>query len=377
MAYRNRTKFEGLTPAGVARYYVGGVLPDDVQTPENLYTVSCYDTADGNWVTTNDLDLIRSSTFMGLVDGNNGSWICEKYAQKGLHVTMTNPPGWPTVEQAATTALARANPSRPNVDVWAFLAELRDLPKMVFQVGNYLRKVQSGRPPSREDVASGYLGWTFGWAPLISDLGKLLDFQSAVDKRVKALEKLNSGELRRTVTVFDAARDGGYTDLYVGPLYSATVRFRVFYRNHSKCWVRVRYVPTHALPPNGSGEQQDLARSLVFGHNISHETLWNLMPWSWLIDWFSNAGEFIAAHNNRLGLKPSDIAVMRQHTQYVDSTQHLSGPPGMVFTKTDGFTWQRKLRYRYVGGPSLSFHIPFLDMGQLSILSALAITRLK
>ncbi|UJQ84996.1 MAG: putative maturation protein [Gulmivirus fundivivens] len=376
MATRNRSKFEGTIPGGNA-VYILGTLPDDNQTDQHHYSVTCTDQDAGDHITTNPFDIIRTSTYVGLVNGSNGSWKCEDYAQYNVHPVVANLPGVPDDSVAATSALARANPSRPNVDVWAFVAELRELPRAVKQLGDYLRKVQSGGKPNSADIASGYLGWTFGWKPLISDLGKLLDFQGAVDKRLDALKRLNSGELNRTVVVYNASAPQGVQSWYVGPSYGSTAQFRVYYRTEQKVWVRVRYAPKNPLPPNGSDEQRDLARSLVFGHQISHETLWNLMPWSWLIDWFSNVGDYIAAHNNRLGLTATDIAVMRHTRQFVDRVDKLSGPSDCELTQSEKPTWERKRRSRYVGNPVIKFQLPFLDLGQLSILSALAVTRLK
>jgi hypothetical protein len=101
------------------------------------------------------------------------------------------------------------------------------------------------------------------------------------------------------------------------------------------------------------------------------------MPWSWLIDWFTNVGDYVAAHNNRLGLKATDIAIMRHTQQFVDHVEKLSGPSDLELLQTSKATWERKRRSRYVGNPVIKFQIPFLDLGQLSILAALAVSRLK
>jgi hypothetical protein len=53
------------------------------------------------------------------------------------------------------------------------------------------------------------------------------------------------------------------------------------------------HLPTGYRSRNALERYGTQAGSLV-GLDLSPETLWNLAPWSWAIDWFSNAGDVIS-----------------------------------------------------------------------------------
>jgi hypothetical protein len=83
-------------------------------------------------------------------------------------------PGAPSDSDTVTRLLARTNPSQPYVDPGLLAQDIYDIPKMVKDIGFY---IMGGRKtPSPKMVANGYLSWNFGWAPLIGDLQKILQF---------------------------------------------------------------------------------------------------------------------------------------------------------------------------------------------------------
>jgi hypothetical protein len=77
--------------------------------------------------------------------------------------------------------VAGTNPSRPVTNIPIWIQNLVELPKMVKQLGDLLNKPALLANP--KGAASSYLGYSFGWAPLVDDLLKLLDVQSYVIKR--------------------------------------------------------------------------------------------------------------------------------------------------------------------------------------------------
>lgn len=336
----------------------------------------------GNYASTNPLEYHSDDWTVGWFSGENSAfWRCESWLQ------YHDAGGWalsglPSYSDsvAATMALARSNPSRPTLDVWNFLWELKDIPRMVKQIGDLMRKY--GPNPSKnwprsqsliKDIGSSYLGWTFGWDQLRRDLGTILDFVAQVEKRTQELDQLKAGDLRRTVTLINMSdqvtRNNAF---YCGPLYQSHVRVNLRLTRARKQWVRVRYAPTAQTFKMLGKDHSDLARSLAFGHVPDFSTVWNAIPWTWLLDWFSTAGDYFAANRNRLGVRVDDIAIMR-HTALRLASAELSNPrPSSTFVENKGYHWEQKLRSRYVGGPVIEAFVPYLGANHWSILAALA-----
>lgn len=242
---------------------------------------------------------------------------------------------------------------------------------MVKSAGDYLLK---RRKNWFRSTAGQYLSWQFGWSPLFSDLRKMLDFESSVTKRAKEIERLYSNKgLKRRVRLgnWGAAEthNGQAVESGLGTVLSA--RMSIF--TQSERWGTVRWLPTDRptsildLP-----DYRKLARKAVFGLSFQAEDAWNLIPWSWLVDWFSNAGEYLTAHNNRVPAKPTSINVMTR-----TSTSRVWTPTSSNWIKWKTSSADFVTLERYVGGGSLNATLDFLSPRQMSILGALAVTRAK
>lgn len=375
---RTRVRNPAAHKGGVGRALKPG-LTDQYPDDQPLLRERCIDVI-GNRTTTNPLQLWQDDWTIGWFSGHNSSfWMCEDYLQyfdAGGHL-----PAYPDYSDAvaATMALARTNPSRPSVDVWNFLWELKDIPQMIFQLGTLMRKY--GPNPSRNwpktpelarDIGSGYLGWTFGWEQLGRDLMKLLGFVDAVEKRSEEFRRLSHGSLRRRVDLlqyYDTAKiDNAF---YCGPLYQAKVRATLTFSVGKRLWVRVRYKPTAETFRILGADQHELANSIVFGHKPDWSTIWNAIPWTWLLDWFSTAGDYFAANRNRLATVVDDIAIMRWSVAALDKVELESPEPDSAFAENKHCLWSSKARSSYVGGPVITAFVPYLDTRNWSILAAL------
>ncbi|DAD50625.1 maturation protein [ssRNA phage SRR6960507_11] len=378
--YRSRELGTGLHKGGRALALKPGIV-DQYVDDKPLLREQMHDVV-GNRQSTNFLEQYQDDWVVGWYSGKNSSyWNCEKYLQ--YFDAGGNFPEVPdyTDAVAATMALARTNPSRPNVDVWNFLYELKDIPQMIFQVGNLMRKYGTNpaknwprnKPEILRDVGSAYLGWTFGWEQLQRDLMGLLDFVGRVDQRAKELDRLMTGALRRRATLIDTVIPFKIENaFYCGPLYQSVVRATLNMSFTRRIWVRVQYAPTSKTFQLLKGDRQELARSLVFGHRPDISTVWNAIPWTWLIDWFSTAGDYFAANRNHLGLTVSDIAIMRESYAKLNNVELVNPLSDSDFTENKHFHWHKRARVKYSGGPVITAYVPYLDGRNWSILSALA-----
>jgi hypothetical protein len=285
-----------------------------------------------------------------------------------------------SVAADATTLIARTNPSRPVISIFNFIYEMKDLPEMIKMIGEFklgLRAISSAR-----DFANHQLSLQMGWAPLFSDLRKIVSFQDSVDKRVNELERLYSnGGLRRRVSHGLSAdtKESSSTVVFFETSNGDILSAKKQQITHAERWGTIRWVPTtRPALVNNSKVMRQYARSLVFGFGganggLRAKYLWDAIPWTWMIDWFVNVGDYMQAYDNTVPCEHSVPNIMTRTTSKItysrtDSFSMYSGGNGTVHYTT---------LERAQSGASLSASLPFINGRQLSILGALAVQRLR
>lgn len=288
--------------------------------------------------------------------------------------------GLPSDGSAATTAVARTNPSRPTVDLPVFLGELRDLPRLFKNHGDLLidkgfwkalkvsKRYKVRRPVSR--AADAYLNYTFGWDPLIGDIGKFLTFTSYVDKRVQELEKLFSRGLKRRIDIASASVSSKLANETLQSL-GVTINVPLYHEASEEVSAFLRWFPKNILATPGNAEIRRLAWRATLGLTIDLKTMWELMPWSWMIDYATTVGDYLAAHRNTVPARPGPVQVMR-HKRAQITTERWSNSSGAFCTPWKAI---RETKSRVVSQPSLEAYLPFISGRQLSILGSIAFLR--
>lgn len=309
-----------------------------------------------------------------LKTGNNEYTVNNFFANNATQLdrdTIHEPIALLDVAAATSKLLARTNPNRVASSIPQFIGELKDVPNMFrLQASN----LAATRPKKFGSTVGGaYLQWKFGWEPLIRDIQNFLDGQRLVDQRVKELQNLyKNGGISRRLNL--ASGSAGYEDvLSILSFPSSTILYGKMSRiTKGRQWGTVRWIPT-AIPTDLSNESlRKLARDAVFGLGGVHiSDVWELLPWSWMVDWCSNIGDWLQAKRNKIPVVPRDICIMQYRetkTTWSRTDQNLwvSGGDGTCILET---------KERFLGSGSLSASIPFLNGGQLSILGALAATR--
>nr|UJQ85685.1 MAG: putative maturation protein [Leviviridae sp.] len=287
-----------------------------------------------------------------------------------------NPPSTTVPPDAISIAdaLAKSNPSRPYVDLPILVAELKDLPRMIKGIGDFLSGKTYSRPSNiPASIGNDYLAGTFGWLPLISDLRKLLEFQTEFDKRVKELQKLSESGLHRKITVWEDEVNAQLSNnIVLTSLNGNVTRGNIFRSTTRHRWISVRWV-ANPITWEHDVDKHELARSLVLGTNFSVSQIWELMPWSWLIDWFSNVGDLFAAYRGNHIATPQSICIMQTTTSKewveITSSQANLSPRAGEGERVD------KTRLP-ASAPAVNAYLPLLTGKQVSILSALAVTRI-
>lgn len=314
-------------------------------------------------------------------------------------------------ESDVARAIATTNPSRPDVLLPAFIAELKDLPDMIkygAEVGKFLidaayRRRRGGptrvprqiepktlsdmvRPSighgfsAAKEVAIANLAIQFGVLPFIGDLQKMFNFTENVEKRRGEMDRLYGGSgLKRRVTLSEASDRQGPTVravMTLGRTFNRPVTsLRTMHR-----WAVVRYKPTNTSPLPPSDAE---LRRMLLGLNLDSigSVAWELLPWSWLADYFGNVGHTVKAANNHLNTSYTGTIMTERTTtdSFPGTTFILNGQAGRTskYTMTSG-SRKISMKERYVIGRSLplpSFGLPILGGRQLSILNSIFATR--
>jgi hypothetical protein len=251
--------------------------------------------------------------------------------------------------------------------MWA--QNIKELPKMVKSIGDLLNNPR-GKLLNRQDIANQVLAFEFGWKPLLSDLATLLDVSTHVTRRVEELKKLqsNNGLKRRLKMGKQQFQEEYNTPIDFGEGYATVTRTTVNER-----WGTVRWLPTElpAVPPT-SEELIRKAKQQVLG--LTPEALvsgaWDLLPWSWLIDWFIPVGDYISTWSNSVPARPVNACIMRRADTF--NSIKVTHEPWIDPGENTG-RWTNL--YRSVTPASFGGRLPFLNANRLSVLGSLFVQR--
>lgn len=337
--------------------------------------------------------------------------------------TSQAPPGfvdWPSlyVDLSAqyATGYKLARPDKPAAGLGQFLVELRDLPQVPFRrgaqqfrslftrTGGALRNVPRVLVRELSDfrnLGSEYLNGVFGWKPFVNDLRKMYNLQQRLDARIARLVRENGKWTRRKAqvkseseVVKDYSRFYGwaYANVRGGPpnwMFDGGTQYDITTRWSEKVWFSGSF--RYYTPDIGSSQWTVRAKQALFGALPSPETLWEVLPWSWLIDWFTNVGDIYAnvspgaVDNLVLG----DSFIMKHYTwerTCTASCWHSALPLGAdpklrsgwpALNATYASSEKHEIKARVSSGNPFGLGFKMIDCtaGQLGILAALGISR--
>jgi hypothetical protein len=306
----------------------------------------------------------------------------------------SNPSSISALEAKGATAVARCKPTNATADLSTFLGELmrEGIPKLVgASSGLWKERTKSARKAGADE----YLNAQFGWMPIARDISSIAYAIYSADAVLRQYER-DSGKLVRRKYDFPPVKSlsftqvssgvpwilGGITgdlvdeaDIAGGKVYSVDSFTR-------RTWFSGAF--TYHLPDSYS-RSSEMARialqaKKVIGLSLTPDTVWNLSPWSWAVDWFSNVGDVLSNVTDAL----ADSLVMTygyvMEHDVLNRTYTFSGPTGCK-TKAARpaqveFVLETKQRAR---ANPYGFGVTWnqLTQFQLSILAALGLNRGK
>jgi hypothetical protein len=307
----------------------------------------------------------------------------------------------------AATGYARTRPGNPVASLGQFLIELRDLPQVpfrrLFKSGATFRDLPRLALRELQDfrnLGSEYLNVVFGWKPFVSDLQKMYHLWWNIDKQMAKLIRENGRGIHRkaklekgsSVTESSRVVSNNFFDGCIGrpglivPAGTAKTTTVSSTRVETEIWYAAKY--RYWIPDTSSSLWDARARLALFGALPTPELLWEVLPWSWLIDWFSNVGDVVSnaslnAVDNLVTLysytmkKVTTKASWSSHCWLQQKTSGSQLWPTADFTVTSTVEKVEKLRIGNNNPFALGTQLSTLSSGQLAILAALGISRSK
>jgi hypothetical protein len=314
------------------------------------------------------------------------------------------------LESLGAKAWNKARPKTASFDLPTAIGELRDLPGMLKtsaksfhdlyrsiagSSGNKSRKELLLGQVGPKGVSETFLNHAFGWAPFVGDLIKMYETYESLDKNIHQLVRDNGQWIRRRVRVeetaefFDRVKVPGnvpsvYPTLHdwcYAPRNGKVGETEFFKEKYLETWFVGRfryYIPRPPDNPDTKTYNRVLDVLRQYGVHLSPSVIWNLTPWSWMSDWFGNAGDIIdnidAQNNDNLTAKYAYL-MRRSRLRYVnDSTVYLKGAKDGV-----RMTWAREINHKTrIEATPFGFGLTGGGLNsayRVAILSALGLTR--
>lgn len=315
----------------------------------------------------------------------------------GAIPTIVSSPTFPPMSYPSSASInadgakliGKTIPTAPEVGLAAFLGELREgLPRVV----GLQALMKRGSPGS---LGSEHLNMQFGVKPLIADLQKLARGVLSMQTRVDQYQRDSGRNVRRRAELQGSSTSIQRPDITWPtqlPFFGVTDMVPSFYSYDppittcvdsytSETWFAGSYTYhlSEAHSFLGKLKRYEELANQALGTRFDADVAYQLTPWSWLVDWFSDTGSFI--HN--VQALSSDSLVLRygyvmHHTKCVriySKVGHVPRFPGSAPTSFHLYlTSEKKQRTRatpYGFGVDLST----LNPARLGILAALGLTK--
>jgi len=243
------------------------------------------------------------------------STLCTTTTRKRAPILPTTPGNMPLppiddlsdseLDVLGATAIARCKPTNSMADMSVFLGELmQGVPRLPLEL------LRDRTQKMRKRGSNEYLNAQFGWLPMARDAEKFLRAVSQASTALDQYERDAGRVVRRRYSFPPEVSREVKTVLTGVSAYTPGTTGGVMYdtaaRNLGKV-IRVRETTrtvwfsgafTYYLPSgydaSNAMHRHALLANKIFGLELTPETLWNLTPWSWAVDWFSNAGDVIS-----------------------------------------------------------------------------------
>jgi hypothetical protein len=208
------------------------------------------------------------------------------------------------LEPLGTTAISRCAPANPASELGTGVSELyrEGLPSLP-GVASWRKRTQLAKAAGSE-----YLNTVFGWVPLVGEVNAFSGVASRVPNILNQYKRNAGGVVQRQYQ-FSTGGSGESSIEYESAGYASVAGFQsgsdfvdagpgkitITRRSETKRWFVGAF--TYDVPSQSDSWQKALGygsrADILYGASLNPSLLWNLAPWSWAVDWFSNTGDVI------------------------------------------------------------------------------------
>lgn len=290
-------------------------------------------------------------------------------------------------------AISRTAPTSPNANLAQTSAEIiRE--KGIALPGSSFSQWLNSRALFYRSIGKEYLNVAFGWQPFINDLFKIVKQMLEINEEIRKYTALSELDVDRRYDFLPlsttSSEENDFGSVNMGPgsniaswaeLYNGSTsgKLRISRQREERIYFTARY--WYSVDP-GNGllnklhAYEQLSNKLL-GTRITPTVLWELAPWSWLIDWFVDIQSSITTAGllRDDGLQMPYAYLMREtrasEAYTVSGLSFVSGPTG-PFTATSHLVKKERVR-----GTPFGFGVnpDGISAGKWAILAALAISK--
>lgn len=297
------------------------------------------------------------------------------------NITFWSPPQVASVgvlDATGASAIARSEPLRSKVDLGVAFAELiKDGVRLPLE---FMKFLSDSFRKGIKGAADDYLNIVFGLKPLLSDLR---DFWQVTQDTHRLLQQhaRDVGRPVRRRWSFEPVTEVQTVD---GPCFLGTGHASLLsrvYLHQSRTttkWFSGQFVYGLPVEQTRLSEIERLRdqADYLYGLMPDLELIWNLLPWSWALDWFTNVGDVV---HNINAFKSQGLVMQYGYVMYQQALdQNYTIVPG------SGVTGGRPARHHAIvhvkqrrKANPYGFGVDDLSLNgaQLGILAALGLSR--
>lgn len=224
-------------------------------------------------------------------------------------------------------------------------------------------------------VAGSYVMGAFGIMPLLDLLHKLINFDGLMQKRMRELNALENRKIRNTLD--DKTYPGGTTvttGTWLSVPYTQTIQLyaskKVWYTADWYWMNRPSFLGDSS--PGGVDKFNSAYNYMRGVDGIYLEDLWEVLPFSWLVDYFTNVGAVIGAYGGLARFQARNLNVMCEKKYTYTCDLKYRGSAVKVPSMRNG-AYVTHYQQRKAGGqiPGFAFSERLLSSHQIAILSSI------
>lgn len=227
----------------------------------------------------------------------------------GIGADYLTPTSKSTLMEMGAQAIQQVVPNKPHAGLLVALKELKSeglpsLPGLKAGQALFTRDRVTSVSQTGKTIPGEYLNLEFGWKPLLNDIQ---DLAEAISQREELWQKFVDGANKPFTRTWRFEPTETWTMTRLGDSYGSPSGSTTLYDTRGVAW-RTTHVITkrwfkgrfcYAVPSRStqSDEAIRMAQKLrvLYGVDLTPATVWNMLPWSWLVDWATDYGNLLKA----------------------------------------------------------------------------------